>query len=102
MSAFAIFKRWPIAAWLFVLHAAFILLIYLLWATSSSIERGMIWMTPFIIDFPSSYLFVDRPGQVGLLAASAILIGGLQWVLVGALIDLLRKAVKRSGNKSRK
>jgi hypothetical protein len=95
MSALAAFRRWPIAVWLFVVHAAFVLLIYILWATDSSIERGMIWMTVFILDLPSSYLFVDRPGSTGLLAASALFIGGAQWALVGAFFDLLRRLYKR-------
>ena len=95
MSAFAIFRRWPIATGLFVLHAVFVLLIYLSWATSSSVERGMIWMTVFLIDLPSSYLFVDRPGSMGLYAASAIFIGGLQWTLVGAILDFFGRLVRR-------
>jgi hypothetical protein len=95
VSASAIFKRWPIAACLFVLHAAFVLLIYIQWATSSSVERGMIWMTVFLIDLPSSYLFLHRPDSMGLYAVSAVFIGGLQWTLVGALLDLLRRLVKR-------
>lgn len=96
MSAFAVFRRWPIASWLFVLHAAFVLLIYLRWAMDSGVDRGMIWMTVFILDLPSSYLFLDRPGpRMELYAASAIGIGGLQWALVGALLDLLRRFVSR-------
>ena len=95
MSAFAVFRRWPIAAWLFVVHAAFVLLLYIMWATDSSIERGMIWMTVFILDYPSSYLFVDRPGATELFAISVIFIGGLQWALVGAVLDLLRRFVRR-------
>lgn len=95
MRAFAVFKRWPIAAWLFLLHAAFVLLIYLQWATSSSVERGMIWMTVFLVDLPSSYLFLHRPDSMELYAASAIVIGGLQWALVGALLDMLRRLVRR-------
>lgn len=99
MSALAVFRRWPIAAGLFVLHAAFVLLIYIQWATDSSVERGMIWMTIFIIDLPSSYLFFDRPGKMWLLAISAILIGGAQWALVSALLDLLRRVVRRRQQK---
>jgi hypothetical protein len=95
MSALAVFKRWPIAAWLFAIHAAFVLLIYIQWAMDSGVERGMIWMTVFILDLPSSYLFLDRPGSMWLYAVSAIFIGGLQWALVGALLDLLRRFAKR-------
>ena len=95
MSAFAVFRRWPIASWLFVLHAAFVLLIYIQWATDSSVERGMIWMTMFILDWPSSYLFVQRQGSEGLLAIGVVLIGGLQWALVGAFLDLIRRLVRR-------
>jgi hypothetical protein len=93
MSASAIWRRWPIAAWLFGLHAAFVAVIYILWATSTSVERGMIWMTVFLFDLPSSFLFVVRPME--LHALSAIFIGGLQWALFGALLDLLRRAYRR-------
>ena len=98
MPALAVLRRWPIAMWLFALHAIFVVLIYVLWTTSSSIERGMIWMSVFLIDLPSSYLSfqLDRPGSTGLLALSAILIGGLQWALIGAIFDLIRKAIRRN------
>ena len=95
MSALAVFKRWPIATWLFVLHAAFVLLIYIQWAMDSGVDRGMIWMTVFLLDLPSSYLFFHRPDAIGLYAVSAVFIGGLQWAIVGAIFDLLRKLAKR-------
>ncbi|HYJ06717.1 MAG TPA: hypothetical protein VEX43_16395 [Chthoniobacterales bacterium] len=95
MSAFAVFRRWPIATGLFVVHAAFVLLIYVQWATDSDVERGMIWMTVFLIDLPSSYLYLQRQDSIWLYAASAIFIGGLQWALIGALFDLLRRLVRR-------
>ena len=96
MSATAIFKRWPVATSLFVLHAAMVSLVYILWATSSSVERGMIWMTVFLIDLPSSYLFVfERPDSMLLHAISAIFIGGLQWAVIGAIVDGLRRLLKR-------
>ena len=96
---FAVFKRWPIAAGLFVVHAAFVLLIYVQWATDSGVERGMIWMTVFLIDLPSSYLYLQRQDSMWLYAVSAIFIGGLQWALVGALFDLLRRFVRRKQGK---
>ena len=89
-----VLKSWPIAASLFVLHTAMVALVYLSWVTSSSVERGMIWMTVFLIDLPSSYLFVYRPGSMWVYAISALFIGGLQWALAGALFDLLRKFVR--------
>ena len=101
MSASAVFKRWPIATWFFVLHAAFVLLIYIRWATNNDVERGMSWMSVFLVDLPSSYLFVDRPGLMGLYAGSAILIGGLQWALVGAVIDLIRRMSMRNRSKTK-
>ena len=100
MSPLAVFKRWPIAAGLFILHAGFVLLIYIQWASDSSIDRGMIWMTTFIIDLPSSYLFFDRPEGTALHVISAILIGGLQWALVGALLDLLRRFLKKRASEN--
>jgi hypothetical protein len=96
MSVLAIFKRWPIATWLFVLHAALVLVVYIWWATSSSVDRGMIWMTVFLLDLPSSYLFLDGPR---LFAISALFIGGLQWALIGAFFDLLRRLLRRGPTK---
>ena len=95
MNSFAVFRRWPIATWLFLVHAVFVALIYILWATSSDVERGMIWMTVFLFDLPSSLLFVDLPDAKPLLAISAIFIGGLQWALLGAFLDVLRKGYRR-------
>jgi hypothetical protein len=89
---FAVSRRWPIATGLFVLHAVFVLLVYIWWATSSSVERGMIWMTVFLLDLPSSYLFLDGPT---LFPISAVFIGGLQWVLVGMFFDFLRRLLRR-------
>ncbi len=73
----------------------FVFLIYVSWAANSDVERGMIWMTVFLFDLPSSYLFIDRPGLTAVFAISAIFIGGLQWALVGAFIDLLRRGYRR-------
>ena len=51
-------------------------------------------MTVFLLDLPSSYLFVDLPASMALYATSAPFIGGLQWALVGALVDVLRKDIQ--------
>ena len=96
MSATAVFRRWPVAASLFLLHAVLVTLIYIVWATNSSVERGTIWMTVFLIDLPASFLFVfERPDSMLLHAISAILIGGVQWALIGAIVDGLRRLLKR-------
>ena len=56
----------------------------------------MIWMTVFLIDLPSSYLFVfERPDSMLLHAISAVFIGGLQWAVIGAIVDVLRRLLKR-------
>jgi hypothetical protein len=96
MSAFAVFRRWPIASWLFLLHAAFVALIYIWWAASHDVDRGMFWMTVFLLDLPSSYLFFHRPNTMGPYAVSAVFIGGLQWAVVGGLLDLLRRISSES------
>ena len=95
MSGFSVLRRWPIATSLFILHAVCVSVIYTSWVTSSSIERGMVWMTVFLFDLPSSYLFIDHPGAIGLYACSAIFIGGLQWALIGAFVDMLRRGHQR-------
>jgi hypothetical protein len=62
----------------FCLHAVIALLA---WSTWSRFGRGnvLVWM-----DFPTSLAFLQLTGG-GLLAAS-LLLGGLQWAALGALL----------------
>jgi hypothetical protein len=92
-----VFKRWPIASWLFCLHALLILGIYTLWlASSHDAERNMIWLWARLLDFPVAPLEDIVNPRYGLPAAlTCILIGGLQWALVGLILDLLRRSFIR-------
>ena len=98
MSVNAIIRRWPIASWLFVLHTFLVLLVYYVWLTSTEPwgERNMIWLWIYRVDFPISYAYIivdHAPARV--TAIACILIGGVQWSIVGLLLDLLRKKVLR-------
>jgi hypothetical protein len=65
----------------FCLHAAIALLA---WSTWGRFGRGNIlaWM-----DFPTSLAFVQKTG--GTLLAASLLLGGLQWAALGALLTYL-------------
>jgi hypothetical protein len=100
MSASAVFKRWPIAFWLFCLHALLILGVYILWlASSHDVERDMIWLWARLLDFPVAALEDIVNPRYGLPAAlTCILIGGLPWALVGLILDLLRRSFIRGAS----
>ena len=100
MSASAVFKRWPIASWLFSLHALLILGVYILWlASSHDVERNMIWLWTRLLDFPIVALVDIINPRYGLPAAlTCILIGGLQWAVVGLILDLLRRSIIRGAS----
>jgi hypothetical protein len=65
----------------FCLHAVVALLA---WATWSRFGRGnlFVWM-----DFPASLAFLQLTG--GSLLAASLLLGGLQWAALGALLTYL-------------
>ena len=62
----------------FLLHGAVALLAWLTW---SRFGRGnlLVWM-----DFPASLVFLGLTG--GRLVVASLLLGGLQWAAVGALL----------------
>jgi len=70
------------------------MLIYALWFASHDIERNMIWLTVWAFDFPISYLFVE-PASTLLLAVECIVIGGVQWAMIGMGIDLFRRSLPK-------
>ncbi|MFL6519506.1 MAG: hypothetical protein ACJ8NS_04740 [Chthoniobacterales bacterium] len=100
MSAIAVFKRWPIACWLFCLHALLILGVYILWlASSRDVERDMIWLFARLFDFPVSPLEDIVNPRYGFPAAiTCILIGGALWALVGLILDLVRRSLMRGAS----
>ena len=75
-------------------HTFLLLLVYIGWVSSSwDIERDMIWLWMVFVDCPIFFAyirFVD--GASGhLFALTSFLIGGAQWALIGACLDLLRR-----------
>jgi hypothetical protein len=65
----------------FCLHTVIALLA---WSTWSRFGRGnlLVWM-----DFPASLAFLERTG--GTFLAASLLLGGLQWTALGALLTYL-------------
>src|SRR3954466_7760451 len=90
-----IIKQWPFAAAAFAIHTLIEMVLYFGWVSSSAdIERDMIWLWMVFVDCPIFFgyiRFVD--GASGhLFALTALIVGGAQWALVGALCDLLCRA----------
>jgi hypothetical protein len=91
----AVIRLWPLASWLLALHTALVLLVYFLsLAPARGGDRYGLWFFLGMFDFPVSFLFPDLPSDA-LTALTWILVGGLQWSLVGLILDLVRKSVLR-------
>ena len=92
-----IWKRWPLAPWMFALHAVPSSLVYLVWLSSGAdVERDMIWLWLYFFDLPIALLYEFVEPQYGLqLFFTSVRLGGLQWALVGLGLDALRRFVLR-------
>jgi len=73
------------------------MLLYFGWRFSVDPEREMMWLWTLILDFPIGfvYLYFEVPSHF-LTAIISIVLGGLEWALVGWLLDLLRKRFSTS------
>jgi hypothetical protein len=91
-----IVKRWPVAAVLASLHAIALLVIAILFYTSHDPERVFIWIYGFLASYPSSLLvrFLTNSNEA-ILAVSLLLIGTLQWGIIGISIDAIIHRAKR-------
>jgi hypothetical protein len=91
-------RRWPVATGLLVLHTLIVAAIYVMWSSSSKDpERDMIWLVMIFVDFPAIYAYDPLLGyfSIPVLPAGSIVFGGLQWLLVGALFDMILRNYAR-------
>jgi hypothetical protein len=83
---------------LFVSHALLMLLFIAGFATDRDPNAGLLWLFPYFADFPSSLLGEHLLGHSASLtprALSYLVLGGIQWTLVGLMIDLIYRWIAR-------
>jgi hypothetical protein len=90
-------KHWPVASSLFGVHVILVAIVYGLWATCPiEDDPQMVWLWAFLFDFPASLIYDHiRVPSEHLFPVIAVVFGGMQWGVVGAMIDLLRKHLVR-------
>jgi hypothetical protein len=85
-------RRWPAAAGLLFLHTLVVAAIYVMWSSSwKDPERDMIWLVMVFVDFPVIYVYDPLLSylSISVLPVGSIVFGGLQWLVVGALFDMI-------------
>jgi hypothetical protein len=93
---FWIVRRWPATTILVLLHALVIAGNLVAFYTSQDPERAFIWVYGFFASYPSSLLIrVIRPSDGVALAATLLLIGTLQWGIIGVAIDAIIHRARR-------
>ena len=92
---FRLVKRWPIATALILLHATALLATITLVYTSHT-EAGFNWVYGVLASYPSSILvqFLKGGGEAA-FAATLLLIGTLQWGIIGVAIDAIIHRFRR-------
>ena len=88
----ALLKRWRITLLLLLIHAVAVCVVYVRYTNSvtHTMDTYMQWYWLSLIDFPSSILLAILQPQYGLQSAAAFfVVGGIQWFIVGAILDAL-------------
>ena len=94
----ALIRRWPIAGSLFFLHTLVVAAICVMWLLSwKDPERDMIWLVMIFVDFPAIYAYDSLLSyfSIPVLPTGSILFGGLQWLIVGLVFDIILKSYVR-------
>jgi hypothetical protein len=81
------YKRNAIVATLALVHASLVFLCWAGIATSDDTEAAMGWLLLRYIDWPIS-LFLTLEESPHLIGAFHFLAGGVQWLLIGILLNL--------------
>jgi len=100
----AMMRRWPAALICFCLHTLFVALIWWIYGVSSDPNSPMFWLYPTQLDLPSSLIIMMLGGTswaTWQFAVALLVVGGLQWTVLGALFDLfLRRRARTMRRKS--
>jgi hypothetical protein len=98
-----IIRRWPSALICLCLHTVFVALIWRITIVSPDPNSPMFWLYPIQLDLPSSLILLPiraTSWPEWQFAIAVFVIGGLQWIVWGALFDLfLRRRARMSGQR---
>jgi hypothetical protein len=98
VSIRALLRRWPIASWLFVIHAFIVLAFYVWWLLSAANPyNDMGWLIMAFVDFPIFFAYLPLVNHASghLFALVAIVFGGVEWALIGLVFDLAWRSISR-------
>jgi hypothetical protein len=88
----ATLRKWRYATVLLTAHAILLLIITVGFATSRDPNVGMLWIFPYAFDFPSSLVSERVLRESASLTAHIVvylILGGIQWMLLGSIFDLV-------------
>ena len=89
-----LFKRYPLAIGVFVLHSLLVGMIYSVVAMSTDGEAVMVWILFESLDWPSAMLIFPCAADNTYIAASVFLLGGIQWILIGIAVQFLWRRIR--------
>jgi len=98
MSIRAVIKCWPIASLLFLVHTSLVLAFYVWWLRSTGNPYNDLgWLIMAFVDFPIFFAYLPLVDHASghVFALVAIVFGGVEWGLVGLVLDFARKSISR-------
>jgi hypothetical protein len=82
-------KRWPTAIGCFIFHTLGVFYVLWLYSGSKDPNAPMIWLYPIGFDWPLSLILAYSSIRTTLgITLSLLLLGGLQWTVLGGLFDI--------------
>jgi hypothetical protein len=97
MHVLQLIKRWPTAFGCLIFHTLAVLFILWVYSGSKDPNTPMIWLYPIGFDWPSSLILAySSIRTTSGITLSLLLLGGLQWTLLGGLFDRFLR-YRRSG-----
>jgi hypothetical protein len=89
-------RQLSLPLFLICVHSALLILLGFSISTSRDPEAAMAWVLPYYLDFPTSLLNSAFVPMSDLQATVFFLIaGGVQWIIIGAIIQSLWRGVMR-------
>ena len=88
------FRQWFLLPLVLIcIHSAMVALVAVAISTSPDPEAGMAWVLPFYADFPASLLIRAMPH--GNAMVLFLIVGGVYWGIIGAIIQFLWRKFTR-------
>ena len=92
-------KKWRYTLVLFTAHALLLGLVFYAVTKNHNIEDRGLWLVQYLIDFPSSLvIWGARADETMRILMVFALLGSLQWLLIGWVIDVIRSKLSSSNH----